>query len=60
MQATLETTNTGAEAVKSDPHCSWPDCSRNVAAGDGYESRESRCVLQPVRIPFVIRTDYRT
>ena len=37
--ARAETTNTGAEAVKPDPRCSWQDHFRRVGAGVGMKVR---------------------
>jgi len=52
--------DTGAEAVKPDPGCSWQGYSRMKGADVGDESTESRGVHQPFRIPSVIRPERRT
>ena len=49
-QAGLEASDTGTEAVKPDPGCSWECHSMKVGAGD--ESSEYREVVQPPRLPF--------
>ena len=57
-QAGLEASDTGTEAVKPDPGCSWECHSMKVGAGD--ESSEYREVVQPPRLPLVIRPVCRT
>jgi len=47
VQAGAET-DTGAEAVKSDPRCSWESHSRKALAGVRDKSREYRSVAQPL------------
>ena len=42
--------------VKPDPLCSWKCHSRRVDAGVGYESAESRRVVQPFPIPSALRS----
>jgi len=54
VQAGAEMSDTGTEAVKPDPGCSWQGHSRRVGAGVGDESTESGSVLQPLRFPLVI------
>jgi len=60
VQAGAEMSDTGMEAVKPDPGCSWQGHSRRVGAGVGDESAESGSVLQPPRILSVIRPKRRT
>jgi len=60
VQAGAETSDTGAEVVKPDPGCSWKGHSERVGAGVGVESAEPRSVVQPLRIPSVIRPDHHT
>ena len=55
-----ETSYTGAEAVKPDPHCSSEGHSGWVDAGTANESTESRKVIQSCRLPSVIRPERRT
>jgi len=57
VQAGAQTSDTGAEAVKPDPRCSWEGHTRRVGAGVGDESTESCGVVQPPRIPLVIRPE---
>jgi len=47
------TYDTGAEAVESDPRCTWQDNSRRVGAGVRDDSTESCGVVQPLCIPSV-------
>jgi len=47
--------DTGAQAGKPDPHCSWESHSGKVGAGVGDESTESRKTVRPLRLPLVIR-----
>jgi len=54
VQAGAETSEIGAEAVKSDPGCPWEDHLSRVGAGVGDESMESCSVFQPLRPPLVI------
>jgi len=60
VQARAETSDTGAEAVKSDPNCSWQGHSSRLVADIGDESTESRSVLQSLRVPLVTRPERRT
>jgi len=60
VQTGVETFDTCAEAVKSDPRCSWEGRSGRVGAGVGDESTKSRKVVQPLRIPLVICPVRRT
>jgi len=41
VQAGMETSDTGAEAVRPDPRCSWEGHSERVGAGVGNENEES-------------------
>jgi len=41
VQAGAEASDTSAEVVKPDPHCSWKGHSRRVGADVGDESAES-------------------
>jgi len=50
VQARAEMSDTGAEAFKKNPRCSWKGHSRSLGTGVGDESRESRSVVQPLRI----------
>jgi len=59
VQAGAETSDTGGEAVKSDPGSSWESHS-GVGAGVGDENAESCRVVRPLRIPLVIRPLRRT
>ena len=43
-----------------DPCCSWEGHSGGVNAGVGDESTMSRKVVQPLRLPLVIRPVHRT
>ena len=54
VQAGAETPNTGVEAVEPDTGSSWEGHS-GVGAGVGDENAESCGVVQPLRIPLVIR-----
>jgi len=60
VQARAETSGTGTEAVKSDPGCSWEGHSGRVGAGGGDEGAESPKVVQPPRLPLVVRPLRRT
>jgi len=39
VQAGMETSDTGAEAVRPDPRCSWEGHSERVGAGVGMKMR---------------------
>ena len=60
VQAGAEAFDTGVEAGKPDPRCSWEDHSERVGVGVGDESTESRKVVQPLHLPLVIRPVHRT
>ena len=60
VQTGAEGSANGAEAVKPDPPCSWEGHCWKVGAGAGDESTESRKVVQPLRLPLVIRLERRT
>jgi len=45
VQARAETSDTGVEAVKPDPRCSWQGHSSRVGAHVGDESTESHSVV---------------
>ena len=60
VQAETETSDTGAEAVKPDPLCSWEGHSERVGVGVGDENAESCGVVRPLGIPLVIRPMRRT
>jgi len=60
VQAGAETSDTGAEAVKPDPRCSWEGHSGRVGVGVGDENTDSRSVVRPLRLPLVIRPERRT
>jgi len=60
VQAGVETSDTGVEAVKPDPRCSWQGHSGRVSAGVAVESMESRGPVQTHRIPSINRPDRRT
>jgi len=55
VQTGAETPDTGVEAVKPDPCCSWEDHSWSVGTGVGDESTESRGVVRPLCVPLMIR-----
>jgi len=57
VQAGAETSNTGAEAVKPDPGCSWDGHSGKVVADVRDENGESCAIVRPLRIPLVIRPE---
>jgi len=57
VQAGTETSDTCAEAVKTEPRCSCQGHSRKVGFDVGDESTESRSVLQPLLIASVIRPE---
>jgi len=52
VQAGAETSDTGAEAVKPDPSCSWEGHSEVLGTGVGDENAES-CEVCPLCIPLV-------
>jgi len=56
-QAGTETSDTCAEAVKTEPRCSCQAHSRKVRFDVMDESTESRSVLQPLLIASVIRPE---
>jgi len=60
VQAGVETSRTGAEAVKPGPGSFWEGHSRGMGAGVGDENTESCGVVRPLRIPLVIRPLRRT
>jgi len=55
VQAGAETSNTGAEVVKTDPSSSWDGHSEGMGAGVRDENAESCGVVRPLRVPLVIR-----
>ena len=55
VQARAETSDTGAETVKSDSGSYWEGHSGRVGAGVRDENAESCEVIPPLRIPLVIR-----
>jgi len=55
VQTWAETTDAGAEAVKSDPGSSWKGRSGWVGAGVGDRNAQSCGVVRPLRIPLLIR-----
>ena len=60
VQAGVETSDTGAEAVKPDPGSSWEGHYEGTGAGVGNENAESREVVQPFHLALVIRPLRRT
>jgi len=60
VQAEAETHDTGAEAAKPDPRCSWQGHSRRGVAGVGDESMEPRSARKPLGVLLVIRPERRT
>jgi len=60
VEAGAETSDNDVEVVKPKPRCSQKGHSRRVGAGVGDESTESRSVVQPFRIPLMIRRERRT
>jgi len=60
VQARVETSDTGTEAVKPDPGSSWEGHSGGVGAGVGDEYAGSCVVVRPLCIPLVIRPLRRT
>jgi len=52
--------DTGAEASKPDPHCSWKSHSRRVGVGVADENTESGNAVLLLRIPSVIRPEHCT
>jgi len=59
VRAGAETSDTGEEAVKSDPDTSGDGLS-GVGAGVGNENAESCVVVPPLHMPLVIRPLRRT
>ena len=55
VQAGAETSDTGAEAVKTDPCSSWQGHSGRMGAGVGDKNAKSRKIVQPLLIPLVVR-----
>jgi len=60
VQAGAETSDIGAQAVKSDPSCSWEGHSRGVGAVVGDKNAESCEFVRPLRILLVIHPVRRT
>jgi len=60
VPAGAETSDTGVEAVKSDPGSSWKGHSGGVGTGVGDESSESCRVVRPPRTPLMVRPLRRT
>ena len=60
VQAGAEISDSSAKVIKPDPRCSWKGHSRRVVAGVRDESAESCGVVQPLRVPSVIRSARRT
>jgi len=54
VQAGAEKSDTGVEAVKPNPGCSWEGHSRRVGAGVGDENAESCGVVRPLHTPLMI------
>jgi len=54
VQAGVETSNTGAEAVKPDPGSLWEGHSTGIGAGVEDENVESCGAMHLLRIPLVI------
>jgi len=54
VQAGAETSNTSAEAVKSEPGSSWEGHSGRVGTSVWNENAESCGVVRPLRIPLVM------
>ena len=52
--------DTGAEAAKPDPGCSWEGHFGWVGGGEGDENAECCAVVRPLRVPLVIRSLRRT
>ena len=57
LQAGVETSDTGAEAVKPDPGSSWEGHSDEVSAGVGDKCAESCKVVRPVRRTYIWLSD---
>jgi len=60
VQAGSETPDTGAEAVKPDPHCSWQSDARRVVTVSGMKVYEVSWYFQSFHIPLMIRPLRRT
>jgi len=60
VQAGAESSVIGAETVKLDPRSSWEGHSRRVYDDIGNANTVSRAVVQPLRIPSMIRPVRRT
>jgi len=60
VQVRAKAFDTGAEAAKPAPRCSWQVHSRRMGAYVGDVSTESRSVFQPNCLPSVIRPERRT
>ena len=60
LQTRAEMSDTGAEAVEPDSSFSWEGHSERVGAGVGDESTGPRKVVQPLRLPLVVRPVRRT
>jgi len=60
VQTGAETSDTGAEAVKPDPDCSWEGHSEGLGDSVGDKSAESCGVVLPLRVLLVIRPMRRT
>ena len=60
LQTAAVTSDSGAEAIRPGQRCSWQGHSRRVGAHVGVESTEFGSVVQPLRIPLVIRPERRT
>ena len=60
VQAGAETSDTGAQAVKSDPSCSWEGHSRGWLSAFGDKNAESSEFVRPLRILLVIHPVSRT
>ena len=57
LQAVVETSDSGAEAVKSDTGSSWEVDSRGWVLVSGLKMR---CLVRPLRIPLVLSSLRRT
>jgi len=55
VQAGAEAADTGAEAVKPDPRCSWEGHSGRMGAGVRDKNAKSHKIVQPLLIPLVVR-----
>jgi len=60
VQSGAKTFDTGAEAFKLDPGCSWDGHSEGVGAGVEDENAESCRAVHPPRIPLVTHLLRRT